>query len=114
MRPLQGDILNIRFDATRGPGGNPTELLDVDQVYLCASAIIDGDVVDVCQINDLTKFRNIGDNLWEITIWPQQFFNFQQGQEITNISFNITNVSGDIEVKDPETGEDFQVIVNCN
>ena len=109
-----GDILSIRFDATRGPGGNPTVLLDVDQVYLCASAIIDGDVVDVCQINDLTKFRNIGDNLWEITIWPQQFFNSQPSQDITNISFNITNVSGDIEVKDPGTGVDFQVIENCN
>jgi len=107
------DVLNINFDAKKGEEGNPTALLDADQVYLCARALIDGETIVVCQSNNSTEFRNLGNNLWEITIWPQQFFNTQPGQEISEIYINVTNEAGDIVVRDPETGEDFVIVPDC-
>jgi len=87
--------------------------LDANEVYLCARALIDGETIVVCQSNNSTEFRNLGNNLWEITIWPQQFFNTQPGQEISEIYINVTNEAGDIVVRDPETGEDFIIVPDC-
>ena len=108
------DVISIDFDAKKGVEGNPTPLLDASQVYLCAKALVNGQTVDVCQSNESTKFRNVGNNLWEITIWPRQLFDASPGQEITDISFTVTNEASDIVVQDPETGEDFQIVPNCN
>ena len=108
------DVISLDFDAKKGTEGNPTPLFDASQVYLCAKAKVNGLTVDVCQINESTKFRNVGSNLWEITIWPRQLFGVLPGQEITDISFTVTNEAGDIVVQDPETGEDFQIVPNCN
>lgn len=107
------DIIHINFDATKGPQGAPTELAGATQVYLCGNAIIDGQPVQVCDNGPLAQIRSVGNDLWEISIWPRQFFSAMPNQEITDISFNFTNEAGDIRVQNPDTGEDFQLMANC-
>lgn len=107
------DIIHIRFDATKGPEGVPTSLAGATDVYLCAKAIVDGEQVVVCGGSDRTKMRVTGDDQWEISIWPRQLFEVGPNQEISDITFSFTNGNGDVEVKDPDTGEDFQLIANC-
>jgi len=107
------DIIHIGFDATKGSQGGPTELSGANQVYLCGTAMVDGESIEVCDANSMTQMRNVGEDQWEISIWARQFFGILPNQEITNISFNFTNENGDIVVQNPDTGEDFQIIANC-
>lgn len=107
------DIIHITFDATKGSQGSPTALLGVDQVYLCGTVTANGATTQVCDTNATTMLRRIGTDLWEISIWAKQFFGLPPDADISDISFNFTNEAGDIIVKDPDTGEDFQIIPNC-
>ncbi|MCA0957614.1 DUF4961 domain-containing protein [Muricauda ruestringensis] len=107
------DIIHVGFDATKGPEGAPTALSGATDVYLCAKAVIDGEAVEACDISDLTKMRSIGTDQWNVSVWPRQLFNAQPSQEITDITFSFKNQNGDVEVKNPDTGEDFQLIPNC-
>lgn len=107
------DIIHIGFDATKGPEGSPTALSGATDVYLCAKAVIDGQPVEVCDNSGITKMRSTGNDQWQISIWPRQLFNALPSQEITDITFSFINENGDVEVKNPDTGEDFQIIANC-
>jgi len=116
FRPAEysfNDIIHFGFDATKGAEGGSTALSGAAQVFLCGTATIDGQPVQVCDNSDKARMRSTGDDQWEISIWPRQFFSVQPGQEIADISFNFTNENGDIVVKNPDTGEDFQLVANC-
>ncbi|WP_411031232.1 DUF4961 domain-containing protein [Spongiimicrobium sp. 3-5] len=104
------DIIKINFDATKGD----TALLDVDQVYLCASAMVDGMPVAACDIDSALGMINMGSNLWSISIWPRGLFNVDDGSSISEITYTFRNEAGDIVVQDPNTVEDFILEQNCN
>lgn len=108
------DIIHINFDATKGASGGPTELIDAQEVYLCMKAKIDGESVEVCNSSGPLKMRSTGINKWRVSIWPQQIFNALPTDEITDITFSFVNQNGDIEVKNPDTGEDFELQANCS
>lgn len=107
------DIIHIGFDATKGAEGAPTALIGATNVYLCAKAFVDGEMVEVCDNSDTTKMRSNGTDQWSASVWPRQLFGALPDQEITDITFSFIDENGDIEVKDPDTGEDFQIIANC-
>jgi hypothetical protein len=107
------DIIHIGFDANKGSEGAPTALFGATNVYLCAKANIDGIPIEVCDNGNSTKMRSIGNDQWETSIWPRQLFNALPNQEITDITFSFINENGAVEVKNPDTGEDFQLIANC-
>jgi hypothetical protein len=104
------DIIKIRFDAAKGP----TALSDAASIYLCGTVIADGIQKEICLPSPKNLLQKIGPDLWEISIWGKQFFDLSMEANITSISFNFTNESGTIIVKNPDTGEDFQIIPNCN
>lgn len=104
------DIIKIRFDAAKGP----TALADAESVYLCGTVIADGIQKEICVPNAKNLLQKIGPDLWEISIWGRQFFDLSMEANITSISFNFRNESGTIVVKNPDTGEDFQITPNCN
>lgn len=108
------DIVHIRFNATKGLEGNPTALMDADQVYLCGSVVVDGETITVCDKNTASKMRKIEENIWEASIWARSFFGLSAESGISNLYFNFTDEAGDIVVGNPDTGGDFELIPNCS
>ncbi|AUP80641.1 DUF4961 domain-containing protein [Flavivirga eckloniae] len=104
------DIVKINFDAAKGGGA----LVGTDQVYLCISAKVEGNTVDICDKSDAVKMNSLGGNLWDITIWPRGLFNVPKGSSISEISYSFKNEAGNIVVQDPNTTEDFILEENCN
>ncbi|RIA08603.1 uncharacterized protein DUF4961 [Flavobacteriaceae bacterium MAR_2010_72] len=104
------DIITITYDATKGDNS----LLDMSSVYLCATATVNGVATQNCDKLPANSMRSIGDNLWEISIWPQGFFNLTTSDGIEDITFNFQNVAGDIIINNIDTGNDFQLTQNCN
>lgn len=108
------DIVHIQFNATKGSEGNPTALLDADQVYLCGSVVVNGETIAVCDKNSASKMRKVEENIWETAIWARSFFGLSEDMEISNLFFSFTNEAGDIIVGNPDTGGDFELIPNCS
>ena len=103
-----------RGDATIGADDDPTELLDVNQVFICITGIFDSVTTTVCSTDDVTKMRSVGDNLWAITIWPPDYFDIPDGDDLLEMSFYFTNNDETIEVKIPTSGNDFRIFPTCN
>lgn len=104
------DIIKINFDAAKGD----TSLYDATQVYFCGMALVNGIEVTNCGTNSLNTMENVGNNLWEITFWPNTFFGAAPSDLITNMTFTFRNAEGDIIIQDPDTLEDFMLIENCD
>ena len=104
------DIIKINFDASKGD----TSLFDTTQVYFCASAMADGVMVTNCGTESINTMENVGNNLWEITFWANNFFGVAQTAVISDMTFTFRNAEGDIIIQDPDTLEDFILIENCD
>jgi hypothetical protein len=104
------DIIKINFDAAKGD----TSLFDASQVYFCGTALVDGVEVSNCGAESQNTMENVGNNLWEITLWPNSFFGATPNAEISDMSFTFRNADGAIIIQDPETFEDFRLIENCD
>ncbi|MDN3493538.1 DUF4961 domain-containing protein [Winogradskyella bathintestinalis] len=104
------DIIKINFDAAKGD----TSLFDVEQVYFCGTALVDGVEVSNCGVNNANIMDNIGGNLWEITFWPNSFFGADPNSVISDMTYTFQNEVGDIIIQDPDTLEDFILIENCD
>lgn len=104
------DIIKINFDSSKGD----TSLYDVSQVYFCGTALVDGVEVINCGTDPINTMENVGNNLWEITFWPNSFFGAAQNAVISDMAFTFRNAEGDIIIQDPDTLEDFILTENCD
>ncbi len=104
------DIIKITFDSSKGD----TSLFDTPQVYFCASAMVNGILVTNCGTESINAMTNVGNNLWEITFWANNFFGAAPNESITDMTFTFRNIEGDIIIQDPDTLEDFLLIENCD
>lgn len=104
------DVIKINFDASKGP----TALLGAESIFLCGAVTADGVQKEICEANPSSSLTNIGPDLWEISIWGKQFFDLPRDANITAMNFYFRNENGDIVVKNPDTGEDFQITPNCS
>ena len=110
------DLITIEFDATVG-GGQPTALAGASQVYLCASAVYTGGNSQACDNSAATQMMDMGNDTWQITIWPRGLLDIPGDADISEITFNFKNSDGSIVVTEwqyPKTGEDFELVPNCN
>ena len=107
---VEDDIIHINFDATKGDDS----LVGAGQVYLCASAMINGQLVEVCDNSEKMKMRSLGNDIWEISLWPTGLFGFNTGSIMSDITYTFKNEQGDIVIQDPNTSNDFQLTENCN
>ncbi|WP_142785098.1 DUF4961 domain-containing protein [Changchengzhania lutea] len=103
------DIIKINFDASKGDTG----LFGASQVYFCGKAMVDGVAVENCGTAAINTMANLGNDLWDITIWPNSFFSVSPSAVITDMSFTFRNTAGDIVIQDPNTNEDFLLTDNC-
>ncbi len=109
------DILHVRFDASSGEGGEPTRLAGASSVFWCATALLqDGSTIDICTPSDVNSMAFEGNDIWSLTLWPADFFELEDANEIVSVSYNFTNDAQNIVVTDPSTGADFFLQSNCN
>ena len=104
------DIININFDATKGD----SSLMGSGQIYFCATALVDGVEASNCGTDNTNIMDNIGDDLWDITFWPNAFFGANPNAVISDMTYTFQNEAGDIVIQDPETLEDFILTENCD
>ena len=108
------DLLKITFDASIGANEGVTKLSGASFVYLCAEAILDdGTVISVCDKTDKTALNFVGDDIWEITIWPKDIFALNFAEQISMITYNFQDQNGNNIVRDFSTGEDFTMFASC-
>ena len=100
------DLLTITFDAQE----DDTELIGSSQVYFCSSASYDGGSFDICDSDKGTPMRQIGPDLWQLTIWPPDYYGAED-VEITEILCTFRDDNGTI-VTDPN-GANFQILAKC-
>ncbi len=107
------DLINIRFDASKGENDGPTRLQGASQIYICATAALTDGTIEVCEKTEATALTFLEGDFWQITIWPKAFFDLADVSGITEITYNLQNQSGNIIVRNPDTGEDFKLEAEC-
>ena len=100
--------------ASIGANEGVTKLSGASFVYLCAEAtLVDGTVISVCDKTDKTALNFVGDDIWEVTIWPKDIFELNFSDQITMITYNFQDKNGNNIVRDFSTGEDFTMFASC-
>ena len=108
------DLITIKFDSKIGKDGDSTDLVGASEVYLCINATYTGGTSQLCDNSSALHMTAMGDEIWEIMIWPRGLLDIPGDADISEIGFSFKNGDGSIEVKHPISGEDFLVIPNCN
>ena len=107
LTALQNDFITFSF--VGGMGEN--KLIDADNVYFEATAIgSDGHryTVNEKSAKTLMKRENQYVKTYNITLWPEGFFNIPEGTEITDIEYAFTNADGSISVT--QSDDDFVML----
>jgi hypothetical protein len=91
------------------------DLIEADKIFLCSKAYTHtGDVIEVCQKetrSQLKKQFQYG-NAYTITLWPANYFNVPEGQEILKVEYTFTNEDGSVEVSEG-SGSPFTYTFKC-
>lgn len=98
LSALQDDFVTISF-----LGDTYTnELIDADAVYMEATARTDnGKAYEIDEKSAktlMTKEDRAFSNIYNLTIWPTDFFGVQDGETITRIDYIFTNEDGTIRI----------------
>ena len=111
-KALDNDFFTITFDGTVANTG----LNNPPAVYLCAIGnTADGKSITVCEQTAKTKLTQTtaNSNRYKITIWPRKFFGITDAQTITNMTYYITDATGNIKVGYGNTASPFTYTFKC-
>lgn len=112
---LFDDTISIRFDAKEGLEGANTDLFNAGEVFACATAVLsDGSTIVKCDRDQASRMTLVGDNIWELTIWPPSYFEVPEGSLMTELQLNFQNTDGTIVVQNPGFEEDMIFGQVCN
>lgn len=110
LRNMDNDLITITFDASVVD----TDLDGADEVFLCATGYTQDDTpIEVCEQTEKSAMTAINDVLWEIDLWPREYFGLTDGQSLQRMQFTFTNRQGDISVVDVGSGEPFVHVFRC-
>lgn len=97
--PFKGsDLIKIRFDATKASGGGTDGLVGADKVYFHSGVIL-----STATSNTLTNIKGtfvddgvglmtkVGQDIWEISITPNQYYDIAADKEIFQIGMWFRN-----------------------
>ena len=101
------DILTIVFDAKE----DTTDLIGASKIFFCSRAVYDGGVSEVCDMTVKSEMRSLGNDKWQLAIWPPDYYDVVNGEAISEILCSFQDDTG-IVVKDP-SGNDFQILAKC-
>lgn len=107
------DIVAVSFDPTIQVDGEDSPLLGTDEIYVMARAVYDSGTKEatVEEIGSKTLMTR-SDNVFRLYIYPHEFFGIPSDKVIENVSFYFVNGDKSIEVKNPSTGEPFEMSEN--
>ncbi|WEK34092.1 MAG: DUF4961 domain-containing protein [Candidatus Pseudobacter hemicellulosilyticus] len=105
------DIITFKFDED----AITTGLSGAQAVYLCAKAYTtNNEVIEVCSQAAASSLTSIGGQKWQLDIWPRQYFNLQDNQQLERLEFYYTDATGTIKVlKQGDTGDPFSFRFGC-
>lgn len=109
LTALQNDFITFSF--VGGMGDNELINPDNDKIYFEATATgSDGHryTVNEKSSKTLMKRDNRSPKTYNITLWPEGFFNVPEGTEITDIEYAFTNADGSISVT--KSDDDFVML----
>jgi 1,4-alpha-glucan branching enzyme len=93
-----GDLIKIRFDATKASPGNTAGLVGADKVYMHAGVVLSSatnatltNIIGTLTDDGIGQMTQVGPNLWELSITPNQYFNIPAGKEISRIGMWFRN-----------------------
>jgi|TARA_X000000950_G_scaffold268698_1_gene346482 hypothetical protein len=111
---LFDDIITVRFDAKEGFNGANTALLNANAVHLNATIMLgDGTTITKADRDAASSMTLVGNNIWEITMWPPGYFDVTAGNLITEIHLSFSNADGSITVRNPGYDSDIVFGANC-
>ena len=96
--PFKGsDQIKIRFDAKKAFPGTTAGLVGADKVYIHSGVIVAGagnsltNVVGNLTDDGVGQMTKVGEDLWEITLTPNVYYNIAQGKEILKMGMWFRN-----------------------
>ena len=108
------DIITVRFDAKEGLDGGNTALYNVGAVNMNATALLgDGTTIVKADRDAASSMTLVGNNIWEITLWPPGYFGVSAGNIITEMHLSFSNPDGSIIVRNPGYDTDIEFGANC-
>jgi hypothetical protein len=90
------------------------DLINADKIFLCATAYTqNGDVLEVCPAEATSQMKKQFQygNAYSITLWPANYFNIPEGDEIVKIEYAFRNEDGTVEITD--AGNAFVYTFKC-
>ena len=102
------DLITIVFDAKDGDDF----MLGASFIDLCAKAYSGDLVYEICDNEDVAALNYMGDDVWEITLWPRSYFDIPENQDIDFMEVTFTNDKGNLVVSN-EDGSAFIIAPKC-
>ena len=102
------DLITIVFDAKDGDDF----MLGASFIDLCAKAYSGDLVYEICDNEDVAALNYMGDDVWEITLWPRSYFEIPENQDIDFMEVTFTNDKGNL-VASNEDGSAFIIAPKC-
>ena len=99
------DLITIVFDAKDGDDF----MLGASFIDLCAKAYSGDLVYEICDHEDVAALNYMGDDVWEITLWPRSYFDIPENQDIDFMEVTFTNDKGNLVV----SNEDGSAFINA-
>jgi 1,4-alpha-glucan branching enzyme len=97
--PFKGsDLIKVRFDAKKASPGSTDGLIGADKVYMHSGVILSSatnstltNVVGTLLDDGIGQMTKVGDDIWELSLTPNQYYNIAQGKEIFQIGMWFRN-----------------------
>lgn len=111
IKSLDNDIVTFTFDT----GVTNTSLSNTDELYLCAKAFNQSNVLvaEVCERTAKTKLTALGGKRYRLDVWPRGFFNVDAATTISRIEYHYTDVTGTVKVGYGNTADPFKFTFIC-
>lgn len=97
--PFKGsDLIKVRFDAKKASPGSTNGLVGADKVYMHSGVILTSatnstltNVVGTLTDDGIGEMTKVGDDIWELNLTPNQYYNIAQGKEIFQMGMWFRN-----------------------
>lgn len=98
--PFKGsDLIKVRFDAKKASPGSTNGLVGVDKVYMHSGVILSSatnstltNVVGTLADDGIGQMTEVAEDIWELELTPNQYYNIAQGKEIYQLGMWFRNV----------------------
>jgi hypothetical protein len=104
------DLITIKYDGNL----DSSALSTMGNIYFCAKAYTtDGQTIDVCSQDNVSKMLSTGSKKWRIDLWPRRYFNVPAGKTLSKIEYFFTDQTGITKTGYGNTASPFVYSFKC-